>query len=40
VSPQINALATLLIAAVAVFVGSAGWLLGRRRRAGPRSPHV
>ena len=30
VSPQINALATLLILAVAVFVGTAGWLLGRR----------
>lgn len=34
VSPQINALATLLILSVAVFVGSAGWLLGRRKRAG------
>jgi putrescine transport system permease protein len=34
VSPQINALATLLVAAVAVLVGGAGWLLGRRKRAG------
>lgn len=33
VSPQINALATLLVAAVAVLVGGAGWLLGRRKRA-------
>jgi putrescine transport system permease protein len=34
VSPQINALATLLVAAVAVLVGGAGWLLGRRNRTG------
>jgi putrescine transport system permease protein len=34
VSPQINALATLLVAAVAVLVGGAGWLLGRRNRVG------
>ena len=32
VSPQINALATLLIGAVAIFVGLAGWLMGRRGR--------
>jgi putrescine transport system permease protein len=30
VNPQINALATLLILAVAIFVGFAGWLMGRR----------
>jgi putrescine transport system permease protein len=33
VSPQINALATLLVVAVAVCVGTSGWLLGRRTRA-------
>ena len=32
VSPQINALATLMILAVALTVGTAGWLLGRKGR--------
>jgi putrescine transport system permease protein len=32
VSPQINALATLMVVAVACTVGGAGWLLGRRDR--------
>jgi hypothetical protein len=32
VSPQINALATLMILAVALTVGTAGWLLGRKAR--------
>jgi putrescine transport system permease protein len=33
VSPQINALATLLVVAVALLVGGAGWLIGRQRKA-------
>ena len=31
VTPEINALATLLVVSVAVIIGSAGWLVARRR---------
>jgi putrescine transport system permease protein len=36
VSPQINALATLMVLTVALTVGGAGWLLGRRDSNAPR----
>jgi len=40
VSPEINALATLIVLAVALAAGLAGWLVGRSRRGPPAVPRA